>query len=154
VLTACPEVELTLQCLNSAMNHILRQRVQRRPVLSHERAVLDYLRCRMAFAPVESLRVLFLDAANGLLADEEMSVGSVSTVHAHPREIVKRCLDLGATAILLAHNHPSGNPSPSDDDRAMTLRIARALKSIDVVVQDHLVVAKHGSVSFRRAGLL
>lgn len=108
----------------------------------------------MAFQPVEQFRVLFLNASNELLADDIMNVGTVSAVHAYPREILKRCLDLGATAVLLAHNHPSGNPRPSLADRELTRRILHAAKSLDVVVHDHLVVTRNGCTSFRKAGYL
>ncbi|MDE2169409.1 MAG: DNA repair protein RadC [Sphingomonadales bacterium] len=149
-----PEVEQALQNLHTAMEQVLHGRIVDRPVLSSEPAVLDYLRARIAFAPVEHFRVLFLNAANRLLADEEFAIGTVTAVHVYPREIVRRCLELGATAIVLAHNHPSGDPEPSPADRLMTDAIARAASCFDVVIHDHLVLARRGSVSFRRAGYL
>jgi DNA repair protein RadC len=154
VLKQLPEIEQTLQSVQLALNHMLSDRLAHRPVLSSDQAVLDYLRCRMAYEPVERFRVLFLNAANELLADEIMGVGTVSIVHAYPREIVKRCLELGATGLLLAHNHPSGNPIPSKADLDLSNRIAGAARWFDVVLHDHLVVAKHGWTSFRRAGYL
>jgi DNA repair protein RadC len=154
LLGGLPRVEHALQSLCSAMEQVLRGRLLQRPVLSNEPAVLDYLRARMAFEPVEHFRVLFLNSANGLLADEELGTGTVAAVQAYPREIIRRCLDLGATAIVLAHNHPSGDPKPSRADRILTDTIARAAGYFDVVVHDHLIVARSGSLSFRRAGYL
>ncbi|WEK43250.1 MAG: DNA repair protein RadC [Candidatus Sphingomonas colombiensis] len=154
VLDQLPEIEQMLQSVQLALIHMLSDQFARRPVLSSDQAVLDYLRCRMAYEPVERFRVLFLNAANELLADEIMGVGTVSSVHAYPREILKRCLELGATALLLVHNHPSGNPAPSKADLDLTDRIASAARWFDVVLHDHLVVAKHGWTSFRKAGYL
>jgi DNA repair protein RadC len=108
----------------------------------------------MAYDPIERLRVLFLNAGNELIADEVMGVGTVSSVHAWPREILKRCLDLEATAILLVHNHPSGCSKPSRADRDLTEKIAKAASSLGVIVHDHLVVARKGTTSFRMAGYL
>lgn len=154
VLEQSPDIEQTLQSVQHALEHMLRGELTRRPVLSSDRAVLDYLRYRMAYAPIERFRVLFLNAANELLADEVLGVGTVTAVHAYPREIMKRCLELGATALLLAHNHPSGNPAPSKADLDLTKRIANAARWFDVVLHDHLVVARHGWISFRAAGYL
>jgi DNA repair protein RadC len=125
-----------------------------RPILSSDQRVLDYLRGHMAYDPIERLRVLFLNAGNELIADEVMGVGTVSSVHAWPREILKRCLDLEATAILLVHNHPSGCSKPSRADRDLTEKIAKAASSLGVIVHDHLVVARKGTTSFRMAGYL
>ena len=154
MLHAEPEIEVTFQSVRSALDHLLRGRMALRPILSNDTAVLDYLRFRMAFEPVETVRVLFLNAANELLSEELLAVGTVSAVQIHPREVLKRCLALGATAILLVHNHPSGNPVPSSADRELTRRIAAAARLLDVVIHDHLVVARNGCTSFRRAGYL
>jgi len=154
LLQDAEEVERTFRCLQNAVDRLLRAPLADRSVISDEAALLDYLRGKMAFQPVEQLRVLFLNAANELMADEIMAVGTVSAVHAYPREILKRCLELGATALLLAHNHPSGNPAPSSADREMTGRIVEAARSLGVKVHDHLVVARSGCISFRKAGYL
>lgn len=108
----------------------------------------------MAYDPIERFRVLFLNAGNELIADEVMGVGTVSAVQAWPREILKRCLDLEATAILLVHNHPSGCSKPSRADRDLTERIVKAASSLSVIVHDHLVVARKCTTSFRMAGYL
>lgn len=148
------EIEQTFLCFRRAMTQMLRGQLMQRPILSSDENVLDYLRGRMAYEPIEQLRVLFLNANNELIADEVLGVGTVAAVHAWPREILKRCLDLEATAILLVHNHPSGCPRPSRSDRDLTERIAKAAKCLDVVVHDHLVVARNGTTSFRKAGYL
>lgn len=148
------EIEQTFLCFRRAMTQMLRGQLMQRPILSSDEHVLDYLRGRMAYEPIEQLRVLFLNANNELIADEVLGVGTVAAVHAWPREILKRCLDLEATAILLVHNHPSGCPRPSRSDRDLTERIAKAAKCLDVVVHDHLVVARNGTTSFRKAGYL
>ncbi|MHA6767707.1 JAB domain-containing protein [Sphingobium ummariense] len=148
------EVEQTFLCFRRAMTQMLRGQLMQRPILSSDQLVLDYLRSRMAYEPIEQLRVLFLNANNELIADEVLGVGTVSAVHAWPREILKRCLDLEATAILLVHNHPSGCSRPSRADREMTERIAKAAKCLNVAVHDHLIVARNGTTSFRKAGWL
>ncbi len=108
----------------------------------------------MAFAPNEQFRVLYLNSGNELLRDELAGSGSVSSVHVYPREVLKRCLELGATAIIVAHNHPSGRLVPSRNDRTMTRNLVEAAKAIGVAVHDHILIAREGSLSFRRQGLL
>ncbi|WP_211295031.1 JAB domain-containing protein [Novosphingobium guangzhouense] len=137
-------VEETFQRVSAAVRHLL-------PGDTH---VVNYLRGVMAFDPVEQFRILFLNASSELIADELMAVGTVSAVHVYPREVMKRCIELGATAIILAHNHPSGNPEPSQIDRDTTVRIAQAARSLDIIIHDHFIVARSGVVSFRRAGYL
>ena len=153
VMGASSHIERSFVCLQMAIDHILRGRIADKCVLSNEEAVIEYLRATMAFAPVEQVRVLFLNAANHLLVDEVMASGTVSSVHIYPREVLKRCLDVGATAILLVHNHPSGRPAPSNADKTMTTQIAAA-RWFGIAVHDHLIVAREGWVSFRRAGYL
>jgi len=148
------EIEQTFLCFKRAMTQILRGQLMQRPILSSDQLVLDYLRGRMAYEPIEHLRVLFLNANNELIADEVLGTGTISAVYAWPREILKRCLDLEATAILLVHNHPSGCSRPSRADRELTERIAKAARCLNVVVHDHLVVARNGTTSFRKAGYL
>jgi DNA repair protein RadC len=98
--------------------------------------------------------VLFLNSKNRLLRDEVMSEGSINETPIYPREIMRRALELGATALILAHNHPSGDPQPSDGDVDATRRIARAARSLDIKIHDHVVVARSGWTSFRTLGLL
>ncbi|MFC3215472.1 JAB domain-containing protein [Novosphingobium panipatense] len=164
-LAACPaerielldhamDVERTFRCFQRVLKQMLWSALIRRPILSSDQTLHDYLRGNMAYERVEHFRVLFLNAGNELIADEVMGIGSVSGVQVWPREILKRCLDLNATAILLAHNHPSGSPAPSRADRDLTEKIANAARFFGIVVHDHLVVARRGIVSFREAGWL
>ena len=108
----------------------------------------------MAFMDHEEFRILFLDKKNQLLADEVQGVGTVDHAPVYPREVMRRALELGATALILVHNHPSGDPSPSTADIAMTTQIATLGKALNVVVHDHLVVGRQGHVSFRALNLL
>ncbi len=148
------QVEQTFLSFRRAMTRMLRASLMQRPILSSDQSVLDYLRAQMAYDPIERFRVLFLNAGNELIADEVMGVGTVSAVQAWPREILKRCLDLEATAILLVHNHPSGCPTPSRADRDLTDKIAYAARCFNIVLHDHLIVARNGTISFRGAGYL
>ncbi|AOF95229.1 DNA repair RadC family protein (plasmid) [Sphingobium sp. RAC03] len=148
------EVEQTFLSFRRAMTQMLRAPLMQRPILSSDQLLLDYLRGDMAYDPIERFRVLFLNAGNELIADEVMGVGTVSSVHAWPREILKRCLDLEATALLLVHNHPSGCPKPSSADRNLTAKIAHAARCFNIVLHDHLIVARNGTISFRGAGYL
>jgi len=137
-----------------AMGSVLRKRITGRPLLSTETAVLEYLRAIMGFSMQERVHILFLDAANRPLADELLAIGTVSSVHIYPREVLKRCLELGATAMILVHNHPSGCLQPSSADREMTRRIALAANSLDIMVHDHIIITPSGSLSFRADGYL
>lgn len=154
ILEGNTAVERTFRSVRLAIDQMLRGKIAKRPILSTEPAVLDYLRISMAFEPVERLRVLFLNASNELIADELHGVGSVSAVHVFPREIVKRSLEVGATALVLAHNHPSGNPAPSRADIELTRLIVEAAHVLGIAIHDHLVIARRGWVSFRREGYL
>lgn len=139
--------------------HALTQRmliedVEQKPILSSWKKLLDYCHVAMAHEKREQFRVLFLNRKNQLIADEVQQVGTVDHAPVYPREIVKRALEHGATALILVHNHPSGDPSPSDSDIAMTEEIVRAARTLDVVVHDHLIIAKSGHASFKALGLL
>lgn len=147
-------VEDIFSSVRAAINMVLHGQLAKRTLLSNEPAVLAYLRAAMAFAPTEQFRVLYLNGTNELLADEVMGIGSVSSVHVYPREVMRRCLELGATAIIVAHNHPSGRLEPSRTDQIMTRKIVEAARSLGVAVHDHILIARGGSMSFRRQGLL
>lgn len=139
--------------------HALTQRmligdVEKKPVLGSWKKLVDYCHVAMAHEKREQFRVLFLNRKNELIADEVQQVGTVDHAPVYPREIVRRALELGATAMILVHNHPSGDPSPSDSDIAMTAEIIRAARALDVTVHDHLIIAKSGHVSFKALGLL
>jgi DNA repair protein RadC len=116
--------------------------------------VIDYCRAAMAFAEREEFRVLFLDKKNGLIADETQGVGTVDQTPVYPREIVRRALELSATAVILVHNHPSGDPTPSTQDVKMTKEIIAVAAPLGVTVHDHIVIGRHGHASLRSLRLI
>lgn len=128
--------------------------LEKKPILASWQKLLDYCQVSMAHEKREHFRVLFLNRKNQLIADEVQQVGTVDHAPVYPREIVRRALELGATAMILVHNHPSGDPSPSDSDIAMTEEIIRAAKALGILVHDHLIVSKSGHASFKSLGLL
>jgi len=128
--------------------------VRKRPVLSSWNTLLDYCRTAMAFEEREQFRILFLDKKNVLIADEVQQTGTVDHTPVYPREIIRRALELSATAIILVHNHPSGDPSPSRADIQMTKTIAEVAKPLGIVLHDHLIIAREGHASFRGLGLI
>lgn len=125
-----------------------------RPVLANMPAVTAYLHTRLAHRATEEFRVLFLNNRNVLIRDEALGEGTVNAAPVYPREIVKRALELNASAIILVHNHPSGDPTPSRDDIVMTRTVADAARPLGLAVHDHIVIARSGARSFREAGLL
>ena len=125
-----------------------------RPILSSWDALLDYCHTAMAHREIEQFRVLYLDRKNVLIADEEQARGTVDHVPVYPREIIRRALELNASALILVHNHPSGDPTPSDADITMTARIAQAADSMGITIHDHLIIGKSRELSFRSQGLL
>ncbi len=127
--------------------------VSKRTVLSSWSAVIDYCRAAMAFSDRESFRILFLDKRNNLIADEVQQTGTVDHTPVYPREVVKRALELSASAVILVHNHPSGDPTPSQADIRMTREIADAAKPLGVVVHDHIIVGRQGHASLKGLGL-
>src|SRR5712691_352022 len=143
-----------LKVIEAAAHRLARGEVKRRHVLSSWSAVLDYCRAAMAFADKEQFRVLFLDKRNQLIADEVQGVGTVDHTPVYPREVVKRALELSATAVILVHNHPSGDPTPSRADIEMTKQIIEVAKPLGIAVHDHIIVVKDGHASFRGLGLM
>ncbi|MNL19221.1 hypothetical protein D3C87_1404110 [compost metagenome] len=125
-----------------------------RPLLSSSSQVREYLQVMMAHLPVEQLRILFLNKRNRLIVDEVQQTGTVDHTPAYPREIIRRTLELSASAIILAHNHPSGDPSPSTTDIRITKDIAVAAKPLGIVVHDHVIVGRSGVLSMRSLGML
>jgi DNA repair protein RadC len=134
--------------------HSLRREACAGPMLPDMPSLIDYLHLRMAHRNDEEFRVLFLNARNILLREESVATGIPNEVSVHPRMIVKRALELGATALILVHNHPSGSPDPSEGDLQTTSRIVRAARTLDIVVHDHIIVARGGWRSFRQSGLM
>jgi len=143
-----------LETIREAMLHALRCDAFTGPVLGDSEALLSYLAFDMAGLATERLRILYLNAANRLLADEVAVEGSVNAARVIPRAIVRRALDLGATALILVHNHPSGDPTPSRDDVEATRRIAAAAAALDMCIHDHIIVAGTSWSSFRALGML
>lgn len=143
-----------LGMIRRVMLHALRKEALERPVLTNAKALMDYLFADMAHLPAERLRVLFLNSKNRLLRDEVMSEGSVNETPIYPREIIRRTLEIGATALILAHNHPSGDPEPSKADIEATSRITEAGRPFEIQIHDHVIVARSGWTSFRALGLI
>jgi DNA repair protein RadC len=140
--------------VQAAASRLARGEVKRRPVLSSWPIVLDYCRTKMAFADKEYFRVLFLDKRNQLIADEQLGEGTVDHTPVYPREIVKRALELSATAIILVHNHPSGDPTPSRADIQMTQAIIDIAKPLGIAVHDHIIVGRDGHASLKGLKLI
>ena len=143
-----------IAAIQGAIVHSLREEACAGPLLPSSAALIDYLRAAMAWASEEQFRVLYLNARNLLLKDETVATGTPNEVSVHPRIILKRALELGATALILVHNHPSGSPDPSPGDIQTTARIVRAAKALDIIVHDHIVIARSGWRSFRKSGLI
>lgn len=133
---------------------LARGKIEARQTLSSFIDVLDYCRTAMAYADREEFRVLFLDKRNALIADEVQGVGTIDHTPVYPREIIRRALELGASALILAHNHPSGDPTPSAADIRMTKDIVAIAEPFGIAVHDHLIVGKHGQTSFRGQKLI
>lgn len=143
-----------LKLVQGAALRLLRQKTATEPVFTNWDRLVDYLSASMAHERVEQFRVLFLDTRNRLIADEVQSRGSINHAPAYPREVARRCLELHATAVILAHNHPSGEPTPSREDVAMTADIQRALATMGITLHDHVIVAHSRCLSFRQEKLL
>jgi DNA repair protein RadC len=165
VLAAAPEALMqvdgvklvattALKAVEAAAVRLARERVIGRPVISSWQALLDYCRASMAQHKIEQFRLLFLDRKNMLIADELQQQGTVDHTPVYPREVVKRALELGASALILVHNHPSGDPTPSKADIEMTREIQKAAAALGVTVHDHLVIGAAGHASFKSLGLL
>jgi DNA repair protein RadC len=149
-----PAVVLQLKLVEAAAQRLSRSKVLGRHVLSGWTALIDYCHTTMAHRETEQFRILFLDRKNTLIADEEQARGTVDHVPVYPREVVKRALELNASALILVHNHPSGDPTPSNADIQMTARIRDACEALGVTLHDHLIVGKGSEVSFRSLGYL
>ncbi|WP_368185493.1 DNA repair protein RadC [Aestuariibius sp. HNIBRBA575] len=143
-----------LKIIEAATHRMARARVIQRPVLSSWDSLLDYCHTIMAHRDTEQFRVLFLDRKNTLIEDEAQGTGTVDHVPVYPREIMKRALELNASAIILVHNHPSGDPTPSPEDIAMTKQVEQAARALSLTLHDHLIIGKSREISFRAEGLL
>jgi DNA repair protein RadC len=147
-------VVIELKIVEAAAHRLARARVMQKHVVSSWDALLDYCHITMAHRSTEQFRILFLDTKNVIVADEEQSKGTVDHVPVYPREVVKRALELNASAFILVHNHPSGDPTPSQADIEMTARIGAAAHALDITLHDHLIIGKSCELSFRAQGLL
>jgi len=165
VISAAPErlceikgvgdaVVLELKIVEAAAHRLARARVMQQQVLSGWEAVLDYCHTTMAHRETEHFRVLYLDRKNVLIADEEQAKGTIDHVPVYPREVVKRALELNASALILVHNHPSGDPTPSDEDINMTNQILDAALALSITLHDHLIIGKSRELSFKSEGYL
>ena len=143
-----------LKIVQAAAGRITRGEARKRPVLSSWSAVLDHCRTTMAFGDKEQFRIIFLDKRNQIIADEVQQTGTVDHTPVYPREVVKRALELSATAIILVHNHPSGDPTPSRADIQMTQQIVEIAKPLGIAVHDHIIVGKDGHASLKGLKLI
>jgi DNA repair protein RadC len=143
-----------LKTVQAAAVRLARQQVLHKPVLSNWQSLLDYLTSSMAYETNEQFRVLFLNRRNVLIADEKQQQGTIDHTPVYPREVVKRALAVGATALILVHNHPSGDATPSRGDIDMTRQVKEAAEKLDITLHDHVVISRRGSNSFRALGLL
>lgn len=143
-----------LKIIHESAKRLAKGQVLNRPVLNSWNALIDYCKIAMSYNSTEQFRILFLDKKNVLIADEVQQKGTVDHTPVYPREVVKRALEVGATAIIIVHNHPSGNPTPSRADIDMTKEIVHAAKNLGIVVHDHMVIGKGQYASFKSLGLL
>lgn len=143
-----------LKTVQVCAQRLLRQDVTNQPIFSNWQRLLDYCHAMMAHEKAEQFRILFVNRKNELIADEVQGRGTVDHTPVYPREVVKRALELGATALILVHNHPSGDTTPSKADIEMTRAIVKAAEAIDIIVHDHLIVSRKGHTSFKTEGLL
>lgn len=151
---AGPSVAQDLKIVQALMERASKAPLTQRPVVSSWSQLINYCRVSMAHEPREQFRVLFLDVKNQLIADEVMNEGTVDHAPVYPREIARRALELSAAAVILVHNHPSGDPKPSAADVAITRDIVAATLAVSIKVHDHLVIGRNGVESFKNLGLL
>ena len=145
---------VALKTIQAAAIRLAREQIMNKPVISSWQKLLDYCRASLAFAKTEEFRLMFLDRKNVLIADEMQQTGTVDHTPVYPREVVKRALELGASAIIMVHNHPSGDPTPSKGDIEMTKEVREACEKLGIVLHDHLIIGKRGHASFKSLGLL
>jgi len=149
-----PAVALDLKLLHEATVRLARHKVERREVISSWTALVAYVRTALANEAREQFRVLFLDRKNQLIGDEVMGQGTIDHAPVYPREVVRRALELSASSVILVHNHPSGDPTPSSADIDMTRQIVEAARTLRISVHDHLIVGREGVASLKALGLM
>jgi DNA repair protein RadC len=143
-----------LKLVRAASLRLLNREIMDRPLLSSWNQVMNYCQAAMAHSEIEQFRILFLDKRNRLIADEVQQEGTVDHTPVYVREIFKRALELSATALILVHNHPSGDPTPSQADIKMTREIMDTARNLSIVIHDHIIVGREGAGSLRAAGLM
>lgn len=143
-----------LKLVTATATELSRERILNRPMISTSEALLDYCRAGMAYDTIEQFRILFLDRKNFIIADEVQQRGTVDHTPVYPREVVKRALELSASALILVHNHPSGETTPSRADVDMTERIVKTGNMLNIKIHDHLIIGKASHFSFRQKNLL
>ena len=143
-----------LKIVEAAAHRLARAKVMRRPVLSSWDQLVDYCHTAMAHRATEQFRILYLDRKNNLIADEAQGEGTVDHVPVYPREVVKRALEINASALILVHNHPSGDPTPSEADISMTHQIEDAARTLGIVLHDHIIIGQSTELSFRAEGYI
>jgi DNA repair protein RadC len=148
------ESEILLKVIGELLKRVLREEIMDRPVIGSWTALLDYLQVALAHEPIEQFRVLFLDRKNILIRDEQQQRGTVDHTPLYPRELVKRALELGASSIIMVHNHPSGDPTPSRADIEMTKQVVQAMSAVGLTVHDHVIVGKNRHTSFKSQRLI
>lgn len=144
----------SLKLIESSCQHLLREQLNDKPIINSWTILLDYCQLAMANNTREEFRILFLNNKNVLISDEVQQTGTVDHTPVYPREVLKRALELGASALILAHNHPSGDPTPSKADIDMTRALTEAARPFNIRIHDHLVIAQHKHYSFKSSGLL
>ncbi len=149
-----PDSIARMQLIRDAALHLAHTEVADGPIINNWDRLTDYLQIKLAHHPVEVFQVLFLDSRNRLLADKRLAEGTVNHVQVYPREVARRALELDATALILVHNHPSGDPTPSRDDVSMTRDIRHAVEPLGITIHDHLIIGKGRWTSLRQEGLL
>lgn len=143
-----------LKAVLEASCRLIKHETSEKPILNAWNKVIEYCHARMAHLEKEQFRLLFLNRKNELVADEIQQEGTVDQTPIYPREVVKRALDLNASAIIMVHNHPSGDPTPSDADIDITRRVKRALKQLDIRLYDHVIIGKNGHTSLKAKGFI
>lgn len=145
---------VAFKAIHEACCRLVREEATTLPVMHSWKSVIEYCRARMAHLTVEQFRVLFLDQRHKIIADEIQQQGTINRTAIFPREVVKRSLELGATGVIMVHNHPSGDPSPSEADIEITKKVMTATQELDIQVLDHLIIGRMGHVSLRERRLI
>jgi DNA repair protein RadC len=143
-----------LKAVQVAAQRLLQTKVKDMPLISSWNDLIAYCTAQMAYNPIEQFRVLYLDRKNRLIADEAQAEGTVDHTPVYPREVVKRALELNASAVIMVHNHPSGDPKPSRADIDMTRKVKDAAAAVNITLHDHVIVSRGGHTSFKSQGLL